>query len=123
MRRRSIFGWVLWKVTIVIFLFLNPMEVLAQLEYVKELYMEGMQPDKIYYLRMIRRNLQRKDQPPVWQICIGEEKSLKDDKADGSSVVLSYYSNKNASCPVWEGMSRWVSFGKEENSFMEITNK
>lgn len=95
MRRRSIFGWVLWKVTIVIFLFLNPMEVLAQLEFVKELYMEGMQPDKIYYLRMIRRNLQRKDQPPVWQICIGEEKSLKDDKADGSSVVLSYYSNKN----------------------------
>ncbi|MBO4641849.1 MAG: right-handed parallel beta-helix repeat-containing protein [Bacteroidaceae bacterium] len=79
----------------VIIFFLVPLFAVAQLEYVKELYLEGMQPDKVYYLRQIRRNFKQKDQAPVWLINIGEEGSLKDDKADGSSVVLSYYSNKN----------------------------
>lgn len=69
--------------------------ILAQIGYVKELYLEGMQPDKVYYLRQVRRNYKQKSQPPVWLINIGEESSLKDDKPEGSSVIISYFSNKN----------------------------
>jgi len=121
MRRRILSIRILWKMIFCAILFLNPLIMFAQLAYVRELYLEGMQPDKVYYLRMIRRNLKKKDQPPVWQVCIGEEKSLKDDKPDGSSVVLSYYSNKNVEnmevIPLQgkrEGLKGYISINWEE---------
>ena len=60
------------KILAILF-FLVPLSAISQLECVKELYLEGMQPDKVYYLRQIRRNFKQKDQAPVWLINFGEE--------------------------------------------------